>query len=99
MLILLDNALKYSENDVTVRAFSVDDGVKVKVEDQGQGITEEELIHVFDRFYRSEEQHETPGFGLGLAIAKSYVEGMDGEISIESQTGKGSTITLSFAQS
>lgn len=98
VLILLDNALKYSEDDVTVRAFSADDGVRVQVEDKGQGITEEELTHVFDRFYRSEEQNDTPGFGLGLAIAKSYIEGMDGEISIESQTGKGSTITLSFAQ-
>ena len=99
ILILLDNALKYSEDDVTVRAYSVEELVKIQVEDKGQGISTEELAHVFDRFYRSEEQNDTPGFGLGLAIAKSFVEGMDGEISIESQAGKGSTITLSFIQS
>jgi len=98
IMILLDNALKYSEVDVNVRAYSADDMVKIQVEDKGQGISAEELAHVFDRFYRSEEQNDTPGFGLGLAIAKLLVEGMGGEISIESQKGAGSTITLSFAR-
>ena len=98
MLILLDNAIKYSEDDISLCAYVMENKVVIQVEDKGQGISAEELAHVFDRFYRSEENHTTPGFGLGLSIAQSLVEGMGGEISIESQIGEGSIITLAFPQ-
>ena len=50
----------------------------------------------FDGFYRDEESPVTPGFGLGLPIAKALTEGVGGEISIESSAGEGSVMILSF---
>jgi signal transduction histidine kinase len=96
ILILVDNALKYSESDIFLQVVKVEDEVQIQVQDQGNGIPPEELVHVFDRFYRSEEIAVVPGFGLGLPIAKSLVEGMGGTITIESSVGKGSTVIVSF---
>ncbi|MGC1376956.1 MAG: sensor histidine kinase, partial [Anaerolineales bacterium] len=66
------------------------------VEDEGPGIPEARLEHIFDRFYRGEET-AAPGFGLGLAIAKSLVEGQGDTIRIESEVGKGSVLVLRFS--
>ncbi len=96
MLILLDNALKHSGGEVDVVAERVADKVQIRICDHGNGIAPETLDHIFDRFYRGEESAIVPGFGLGLPIAKALVEGMGGEISIESKEGQGSTVILSF---
>ena len=96
MLILLDNAIKHSDGDIDVQVHLVDRGVEICVRDYGEGITPHVLPHVFDRFYRGEDQVIVPGFGLGLPIAKALVEGMGGEISIESELGKGSVVTTHF---
>ena len=96
MLILLDNAIKHSDGDIDVQVHLVDRGVEICVRDYGEGITPDVLPHVFDRFYRGEDQVIVPGFGLGLPIAKALVEGMGGEISIESELGKGSVVTTHF---
>ncbi len=97
MVILLDNAIKHSDGDIDVQADRVDRGVEIRVGDYGDGIAPDVLLHVFDRFYRSEDQVTVPGFGLGLPIAKALVEGMAGSIRIESELGKGSVITLQFS--
>ena len=68
----------------------------IRVRDYGEGIPPDVLPHVFDRFYRGEDQVIVPGFGLELPIAKALVEDMDGEISIESELGKGSIVTSKF---
>ncbi len=94
MLILLDNALKHSDGDISVAANQVDKRVEVRVQDQGEGIAPDTLEHVFDRFYRGDEHSITPGFGLGLPIAKALIEGMGGEIAIESELGEGSMIVI-----
>lgn len=75
---LLDNAAKWSPplGTVTVR---LDQGSLV-VEDQGQGITDQDLPHVFDRFYRSPESRTMPGSGLGLSIVRQVVERHGGRI-------------------
>ncbi len=96
ILNLLENALKYSKGDVHVRAQRVNHQVEISVQDQGEGIPPEQVAHVFDRFYRAEENLSESGFGLGLPIAKSLVEGMGGCIRVESQIGKGSLITATF---
>ena len=70
--------------------------VELRVQDFGPGIPPDKLDHVFDRFYRGEEAAFTPGFGLGLPIAKSLVEGMGGTIDIESKLGIGSILILKF---
>jgi signal transduction histidine kinase len=70
--------------------------VEIRVQDQGQGLSPEKLAHVFERFYRSETASSNPGFGLGLPIAKSLLEGQGGTITMESESGKGSVVILSF---
>jgi signal transduction histidine kinase len=96
MVILLDNAIKHSNGDIDVQAILVDRGVEFRVRDYGEGIAPDVLPHVFDRFYRGEDRVIVPGFGLGLPIAKALVEGMGGEISIESELGKGCVVTTHF---
>jgi signal transduction histidine kinase len=96
MIILLDNAIKHSDGKIDVHADMTDTSVEISVRDFGEGINPDVLSHVFDRFYRGEDRATIPGFGLGLPIAKSLVEGMGGEISIESELGKGSVVTSHF---
>jgi two-component system, OmpR family, sensor kinase len=96
LLIALDNALKHSTGDINVSAKSHGKQVEIRVQDFGEGISAEKLEHVFDRFYRGEDATTIPGFGLGLPIAKSLVEKMDGAIKMESELGKGSVLILEF---
>ncbi len=96
ILILLDNAIKYSQDEIVLSARRRENQVTLEIADHGQGIPSEELPHVFERFYRTEETETLPGFGLGLPIAKSLMDGMGGKISIQSHVGKGSCVTITF---
>lgn len=96
MLILLDNALKHSDGEVDVIVRQAGTQVEIRVQDHGPGISSDKITHVFDRFYRGEDYPITTGFGLGLPIAKSLVEGMSGTIAIESEVGEGSNVILRF---
>ncbi len=96
IMIILDNALKYSKSEINLSAKKMGNLNIIKIQDQGPGIPSEEIEHIFERFYRPEENRTIPGFGLGLPIAKSLVEGMGGTINFESQVNQGSTITLTF---
>jgi signal transduction histidine kinase len=96
LLILLDNSLKYSNDSINVISSRKGARIKIQVQDYGEGIASDDLEHVFDRFYRSEDNAFLPGFGLGLSIAKALVEAMGGEIGIESELGKGTNVLLSF---
>lgn len=96
IMILLDNAIKHSNGRIEVQAHLVDSGVEIRVRDYGEGIAPDVLSHVFDRFYSGEDRVIVEGFRLGLPIAKTLVEGMGGEISIESELGKGSILTSKF---
>ncbi len=97
---LLSNAVKYSpENtDITVECISSDSEVKVRVTDQGVGISPEELEKVFDRFYQASSgaSQRGGGVGLGLAICKGIIEAHGGRIWAESTLGKGSTFTFTL---
>ena len=92
---LLSNANKYAPEGAQVRlaASKVGDEIEFEVSDDGPGIGEEELDHVFDRFWRAEsgETQSVGGTGLGLAIAKSLVELHGGAISASSTEGEGAT--------
>ncbi|MEE4193966.1 MAG: ATP-binding protein [Anaerolineae bacterium] len=98
-LILLDNAVKHSDGTIEIRAQGHHGKVLIEIQDHGDGIDPEILPYVFDRFYRGEEEAQLRGFGLGLPIAKALVEELEGSISIESENGKGSTVTLAFQMS
>jgi two-component system, OmpR family, sensor histidine kinase MprB len=89
---LLDNAAKWSPpgGDVEV---AVRDG-EVSVRDHGPGIEEEDLPHVFDRFYRSRTARGRPGSGLGLAIVRQVAVAHGGEVIAESADGGGTRMTL-----
>jgi signal transduction histidine kinase len=92
---LLTNANKYAQEGAQVRlaATQVGDEIEFEVSDNGPGLREEELDHVFDRFWRAQtgETQAVGGTGLGLAIAKSLVELHGGAISASSVPGKGAT--------
>ncbi len=103
---LLSNAVKYTkEGNVKLKAsyIWIDDEnimLKIAVEDTGIGIRAEDLEKLFDSFKRLElsKNRNIEGTGLGLNIAKSLVELMDGYITVESEYGKGSTFTVSVPQ-
>ncbi|MBP2079833.1 HAMP domain-containing sensor histidine kinase [Oceanobacillus polygoni] len=94
--ILIENAIKYSDEKINVSASKINDDVIIQVKDHGQGIREDELERIFDRFYRVDKarSRETGGTGLGLAIAKVITEEHHGEVSVSSKVGEGSTFTL-----
>jgi two-component system, OmpR family, sensor histidine kinase ArlS len=99
---LLDNSLKYSNetSTTTVRGMEENGNVQIIIQDQGIGIPEEDLPHIFDRLYRVDKSRSrvTGGFGLGLAIVKQLVEAHGGEINVESQVGVGTRFTIMLAQ-
>jgi len=96
LLILLENALKYSRDTVRVSAEALESKVHIFVHDQGSGIDPKTLEHIFERFYRGEENASIPGFGLGLPIAQSLVNAQGGSIQVESSLGSGTTVTVSL---
>lgn len=102
LLILLDNAIKYSDPNSHIQmGLNVDaQYATIEIVDQGQGIAEQDLPHIFDRFYRGHrvKDHTQPGAGLGLAIAKWITEAHGGHISFSSRPGEGSTATIRFPQ-
>ncbi|MCB9772090.1 MAG: HAMP domain-containing protein [Candidatus Omnitrophica bacterium] len=91
---LIENAIKYSNKGgrVTVSARERDDCVEVSVADTGLGIPSEDLPRIFERFYRVDKAHsrEIGGTGLGLSIVKHIVQAHNGQVSVESELGKGS---------
>lgn len=96
---LLSNALKYTpEGGMVILSTFVDDGKKlfvIRVSDSGIGISEEHLLHIFDRFYQIE--HETngqKGTGLGLALTKELTEILGGKIFCESKLDQGSVFVV-----
>ena len=99
---LVSNAIKYNKNggSVTVSITETDTGVYLKVEDTGIGIEKEHLPRLCERFYRVDKSHSKRigGTGLGLAIVKHICAISDAELSIESEFGVGTTVTVVFGK-
>ncbi len=97
---LLSNAIKYSPNggEVRVSLTGSADRVELSVADQGMGIAPEEKSRIFDEFYRAANARESgkDGTGLGLSIVKAIVEAHNGEVSVESELGKGTTFRITL---
>ena len=106
LLNLLDNAIKYSNDNTeiicTVKQVPGDRRVKVSIEDKGIGIPDNELYRIFDRFYRvdaSRTRDDSVSLGLGLAIARAVIESHGGSIDAESHLGKGSVFSITLPAS
>lgn len=100
VLILIDNAAKYAAGDSPIALSSVirSDMLEISVSDSGPGIPEKELPLIFERFHRVDKtrSRKLGGAGLGLAIARSIVEAYGGRITVESQLGQGTTMTIAL---
>jgi PAS domain S-box-containing protein len=97
MMQILDNARRFSPADsvVMIRVQPQDgDMVRICVQDSGVGISDSTKEQIFDAFWRQDEAHTTPGFGLGLTIAKKIINLHHGAIQVESVDGQGSTFQV-----
>ncbi|MBL4932009.1 ATP-binding protein [Clostridium paridis] len=97
---LLSNSFRYLKKDGLVKVIldKVKDNIIIQIIDNGIGISEKDLPHIFERFYRSDisRAKNTGGSGIGLTITKALVEAHGGKVSVESKEGNGTTFTLVF---
>lgn len=98
--VLIDNALKYSEQAIEVQLKESEQWMSFSVTDYGNGIPQGEQDRIFDRFYRMDKarSRETGGTGLGLPIAQAITKAHHGHLEVTSEVGKGSTFTLKLPQ-
>ena len=95
---LVDNALRFTSDggEIKIEISFRNAETEVAVIDNGSGIASEHLSRVFDRFYRADSSRSSDGAGLGLALVKSIVDLHGGSATIQSEVGRGTTITLRF---
>ena len=93
---LLSNAIKFSETNgkIYISQKRIADKVEIVIEDEGCGMDEETLHHIFEKFYQGDTSHATEGNGLGLALTLRCLQMMNGCIRAESHKGKGSKFTV-----
>jgi heavy metal sensor kinase len=98
LLILLDNALKYTPKGgcIEIRLSADEQSARISVHDSGTGIAPGDLPHIFDRFYRADaaRSRDFGGAGLGLSLAQRIVKGHSGSIEVQSRAGEGSCFTV-----
>jgi signal transduction histidine kinase len=97
---LLENAIKYTPmyGAVSVSAEVQNGEVRIEFEDTGMGISENDLPHIFQRFYRCDRSRSQGGTGLGLSLVKAYTESLNGSIQVESTLNQGSRFALRFVR-
>jgi len=95
---LLSNALKFTESGgiVTLKQTSEKDSITIIISDNGCGMDENTMSHVFDKFYQGDTSHSGEGNGLGLALAYKIVARIDGILTVDSEIGKGSVFTVTL---
>ncbi|HLA08634.1 MAG TPA: ATP-binding protein [Anaerolineales bacterium] len=97
---ILDNALRHTPEGgaIVLSARQRDEQIEITIQDSGPGLPREELERIFERFYRtdSSRQREDGGSGLGLAIAKSIVQAHGGQVSAESEAGRGLKVIITL---
>ncbi len=98
LVILLDNAIKYTEpaGNIQIKTLQRENKLSISVFNSGQGIKSEDVDHVFDRFFKADRAHAQPGTGLGLSIAKELANNMGQELDVHSEPGQGARFTLTI---
>lgn len=95
---LVENAIKYAGKGKTVLVKTWDDAdwVYIEVKDNGVGVSEEDILHIFDKFYRvkNDSTHAIKGSGLGLYLVKYFIELHNGSISAQSTLGEGTSFII-----
>lgn len=95
---ILDNAIKYSPNELKIEIFTENIGTNIfiKIKDYGSGMSKAALKRVFEKFYREHTGniHNVKGHGLGLSYVKRIVEDHQGHVTVESEKGKGSMFII-----
>ena len=93
---LLDNAIKFvpEGGEIIIAAEEHNTLAEITVKDSGQGISEEDLPHIFERFYRGDRSRSDIGNGLGLSLVRSLVKAHGGEVAVDSHPGNGSRFTI-----
>jgi PAS domain S-box-containing protein len=93
---IVDNALHFTPDNGSIAACTsvVDNGVVLEISDTGEGIAENDLPHVLERFYRSDTAHTQSGFGLGLAIAHKVIAEHNGTITVNNRVGGGCIVKI-----
>ena len=98
--ILLDNVVKYSNENLVIKLSTSNTGnlLKIKIEDNGIGMNKETLSRIFEKFYRAHTGniHNVKGFGLGLSYVKTMIDAHKGNIKAESTLGKGTCFTVTI---
>lgn len=94
IMIILDNAIKFSPNNGVVQIMIKDRILMIR--DQGVGIPEEDLVYIFDRFYKTRSEANKTGTGLGLAIAKQIADRHEMRVEVDSKAGEGTTFRFRF---
>lgn len=95
---IIGNAIKYSDNDKTIKIklFEQENKINIEIADEGIGMSEETQKHIFDKFFQGDKSRSADGNGLGLALVSRILKICDGEISVVSQEKKGTTFVVSL---
>ena len=94
LLIFVDNAIKHTDGPVRFTTYEREGEIAIRVHDTGPGLSVELRERVFDRFCRGDASRSTPGFGLGLSVAKALAEAQHGRIEVETYEDEGSTFSV-----
>ena len=95
---IIKNALDHTDTGgkITISWERTPAMIRILIKDNGHGIAQEDIHHIFKRFYRSKSTSDSQGIGLGLPLAKAIIEGQGGILSVQSERLQGTTFTLSF---
>ena len=95
---IIGNSIKFSGegSTITVKGYKRDNRIRISIADEGEGMDEETIKHIFERFYQGDSAHASEGNGLGLPLVKRIIELCGGTIRVESQKGKGTVFTVFF---
>ena len=92
---IIENACKYSsDHAVEIKLRHIEKYIEVIFEDRGIGIPEEDMVKIFEPFYRGANAHLVPGSGIGLSLVNQIIKNHNGRVKISSQVGKGTNVTI-----